>query len=139
MTKPFHDEAEIEATVHGFESCITAKDQFTHRSHLTVAVCFLRDSNTAAAIERMRNSLFRFLDYHHVSRGKYNETLTLFWMKMVERSIHEMDSNCSLLEITNSVLKKLGNSRLVFDYYSESLLFSDMARRTWVEPNLRAL
>ena len=40
----YKDEHEIEAEVAGFEQCTTEKDKFTHLSHLTVAVYYLRQS-----------------------------------------------------------------------------------------------
>jgi hypothetical protein len=135
MENHYHSEAEIEAVVQGFESCTTPAGDFTHRAHVTVAICYLSRSPIAEALEQMRASLFRFLDHHQVDSMKYHETLTVFWLKLVRRRIAEQDPGRSLLEITNSVIQSIGNSKIVFDYYSEEALWSDEARHGWVEPD----
>ena len=81
MAGYYKDVREIEAVVNGFESCTTAKDDFSHRSHLTVAAYYLHGSNELDATQRMRAGLLRFLDHHGVGRAKFHETLTIFWIR----------------------------------------------------------
>ena len=138
MIDHYKTEAEIEAVVRGFESCSTAKSEFTHVSHLTVAVWYLRRLSVELATERMRASLFRFID-HYGLEGKYHETLTIFWMIAVRRLLDELDPKLTLLAAANLVVEALGDSRLVVEYYSEELLWSERARSVWVEPDLKAL
>ena len=109
----YHDEHEIEAVVTGFEQCTTAKDKFTHLSHLTVAVYYLRHSTPEEALHQMRSGLFRFLDFHGVDRAKYKEELTRNWIALVQGTLEGIDSDQSLLVVTNNVLERLGDSRLV--------------------------
>jgi len=130
---------EIEAVVNGFESCATAKDDFTHRSHLTVAAYYLHRSNEMDATKRMRAGLLRFLDHHGVGRAKFHETLTIFWMRTVWGFLERLDHGLPLLEATNAVIESLGDSRLVFEYYSEELLWADETRNVWVAPDLKDL
>lgn len=139
MAGYYKDVREIEAVVEGFESCTTAKDDFTHRSHLTVAAYYLFNSNESDATQRMRAGLLRFLDHHGVGRVKFHETLTSFWIKTVWVFLERLDPKLSLLEVTNSVIESLGDSRLVFEYYSEDLLWSDETRNGWVAPDLKDL
>ena len=112
MRDHYQNEQEIEAVVAGFEECTTGKDEFTHLSHLTVAVYYLRNSSPDQAFEKMRSGLFRFLDHHGVGRGKYNEQLTLSWLTLIQSVTEQMDPNLSLLAVTNAVLERLGNSRI---------------------------
>jgi len=135
MSNHYNSEDEIAAVVQGFESCMTPAGDFTHRAHVTVGVWYLSQGPFAGALEQMRASLFRFLDHHQVDRMKYHETLTIFWLKLARHRIDEQDPGCSLLEITNSVIQSIGNSKTVFDYYSEERLLSDEARHGWVEPD----
>jgi hypothetical protein len=130
---------QIKAVVNGFELCTTGKDDFPHRSHLTVAVYYLLASNEAEATDKIRSGLIRFLDHHGVGRAKFHETLTVFWMKAISALVRRLDSELKLHEVTNTVIESLGNSRLVFDYYSEELLWSDEARKNWVFPDLKHL
>ncbi len=135
----YQSEKEIEAVVQAFESCTTSKDEFKHSSHLTVAVWFLSHSTPPEALHQIRTGLFRFLDHHGLGREKYNETLTIFWIKLVESAINQLDDETLLLETTNTILERLEDPRVVFEYYSEGLLSSSEAKRIWVEPNLKQL
>ena len=103
---------EIEAVVAGFEQCTTGKDEFTHLSHLTVAVYYLRHSTPDEAFQKMRTGLFRFLDHHGVGRAKYNEQLTLTWITLIQKVIEQFNPESSLVEVTNVVLERLGDSRI---------------------------
>jgi hypothetical protein len=135
----YKDIREIEAVINGFESCTTAKDDFTHRSHLTVAAYYLYRSNEEEATQKMRAGLLRFLDHHGVGRAKFHETLTIFWIRTVWVLLERLDPKLSLLEVTNSVIESLGESRLVFEYYSEELLWRDETRNGWNAPDLKDL
>lgn len=108
----YQNEQEIEAVVVGFEGCTTGKDEFTHLSHLTVAVYYLRNSTPDQAFKKMRIGLFRFLDHHGVGRAKYNEQLTVAWIKLIQSVIQEMNPDLTLLAVTNAVLQRLGDSRI---------------------------
>jgi len=135
----YNDVCEIEAVVEGFESCTTAKDDFTHRSHLTVAAYYLHSSNEPEATQRMRTGLHRFLDYHGVGRAKFHETLTVFWIRTVLAFLGRLDPKLTLLEKTNAVVGSLGDSHLVFEYYSEKLLWAGETRNGWVAPDFSDL
>jgi hypothetical protein len=113
MSEHYQTEQEIEAVVQGFESCTTAKGDFKHREHLTVAVWYLRNSTAEQAFERMRSGLFRFLDHHGVRRAKYKEALTLSWLKLIQSVIEHMNPDLSLAEVTNIVLERLGDPRVI--------------------------
>jgi hypothetical protein len=115
VVNQYKNEQEIDAVVAGFEQCTTGKDEFTHLSHLTVAVYYLHHSTPDQAFQQMRSGLFRFLDHHGVGRTKYNEKLTLLWMALVQAVIEELDSDFSLVEVTNAVLARLSDSRIAVD------------------------
>ena len=111
----FQNQKEIEAVVRGFESCTTGVDDFKHRSHLTVAVWYLRNSTPEQAFQKMCSGLLRFLDHHGVGRTKYNEQLTMGWIKVIQETIAEMNPDLSLLEVTNMVIDRISDSRVVID------------------------
>lgn len=119
MTGYYKDASEIEEVVAGFENCTTAKDAFTHLSHLTVATYYLLNSTSAAAFEKMRVGLFRFLDHHGVGRSKYNEQVTRAWLEQIQNVIQQSDSDASLVWLTNAVLEQLGAFRLPIEATSE--------------------
>jgi hypothetical protein len=130
---------EMEAVVLGFESCRLAPSEFTHTAHLTVALWYLSGLTVAQAAERMRTGLYRFLDHHGLGHEKYNQTITLFWLKITNRALDAAGINRPLVEIANEVIARFGNSQLIFDYYSRERIFSEEAKREWVEPDLKPL
>ncbi|HVQ36464.1 MAG TPA: hypothetical protein VMS31_02970, partial [Pyrinomonadaceae bacterium] len=95
-----------------FETCTTGVDDFCHRDHLTVAVAYLRTSTPEQAFQKMCAGLLRFLDHHEVGRAKYDEALTMKWIKRIQETIEELNPALSLLETTNEVVNRFANSRL---------------------------
>ena len=136
MTNPYNSANEIDAVVRGFDRAPQG-GRLTHRDHLAVAVWYLR-SDQARAADLMRASLHRFLD-HYGCRENYHETLTLLWIQLVQRALEEMTPASSLLQATNAVVTRLGDSRLAFEYYSKELVGSETGKKGWVKPDLRSL
>ena len=136
MTNYYKSQSELEAVVRGFETCSLGKDEFPHKAHLTVAVWYLTTSSLDQATDRMRAGLHLFLDHHGVGRQKYNETLTIFWMRAISAILKQLSPELSLLEVTNSAIECLTDSGLVFECYSREVLTSNEAKEGWVEPDL---
>ncbi|MEP6818829.1 MAG: hypothetical protein ABJA18_04795 [bacterium] len=111
MPDHYQSEQEIHAVVAGFENCTTAKDEFTHLSHLTVAAYYLGKATPEETFEKMRHGLLRFLGHHGVGRAKYSDRVTWAWIKQIQSAIEQMDPNLSLLEVTNAVVDRLGDLR----------------------------
>jgi hypothetical protein len=112
-----------------------ANEDFRHASHLHVAWVYLTESSsTQRAADRMRDTLRRFA----AAAGKpekYHETITLFWLHLLayaasrEKRLEDVvDANPQLLE-----------KNLLLAYYSAERLFSDVARTSWVQPDLKPL
>lgn len=137
MSHTYKSEAEIHAVVQGFESCVSGKDNFSHQDHLAVAVWYLRQDE-AQAVNLMRTSLHRFLD-HYDCRANYHETLTRFWILLVQRALAGVSPNLTLLDATNAVVNQLNDSRIAFEYYSKEVVESAAAKERWVEPDLKPL
>ena len=135
---PYQTDTEIENVVRGFEMCETGADDFKHRDHLAVAVCYLQTLGRQAALERMRTALMRFLDHHGVDRKQYNETITVFWIEVVAAKLNEFESTVSLVEKCNRVVEAMSKD-LVLEYYSAERLWSDEARARYLAPDLKAL
>lgn len=138
MSEYYNSEEELEAIVRGFESGTTPATDFPHRAHLVVVTWYLNNSTPAEALLKMRASILNFLDHYGI-KGKYNETITLFWIIIVERFLRTSVAELSLLERTNAVVKELSNSSLMFEYYSKEMLWSEQAMREWVKPDLKSL
>jgi hypothetical protein len=129
---------EIEELVEGFESCAVSPAEFDHGAHLAVALWYLSQLPPAAATERMRAGLHRYTT-HNNAQANYNETLTLFWLKLVRRFLARADAAQSLAERANELLKTYGSSKLAFEYYSRALVQTPQAKASWVDPDLKPL
>ena len=74
----------------------------------------------------------------HSSLGhleKYHETITLFWIHFLARE-RAMAADKSLEQIVKAN-RQLLEKDFPLTYYSRQLLFSDHARESWVEPDLK--
>jgi hypothetical protein len=131
----YADDAQIETLVRGFESC--AVEGFSHGAHLAVALWYLARLPEAEAYGWIRASLRRFAAHRNVNL--YNETLTVFWLKVVSSFIAHEGEGRQLYETANRLVAARADSRLAFEYFSESLLRSDEAKSSWVEPDLKPL
>ncbi|HME88015.1 MAG TPA: hypothetical protein VKE30_02240 [Chthoniobacterales bacterium] len=114
-----------------------ANKDFQHASHLHVAWVYLAESSSIGeAAGKMSNTLRNFA----AAAGKpekYHKTITLFWIHLLNR-VRLTANGKSLTEIVHChprLLEK--NFPLV--YYSRDLLFSERARASWVEPDLKPL
>lgn len=132
-------DAEVEEIVRRFESCEFPPDEFNHRPHLTVALCYLLRASDSEALRRLRLRLARYIKAHGITPTLYHETLTVFWLKRVRAFIERAEAGRTLAELANELLEECKDSRLVFDYFSKELIDSERARRGWVEPDLRPL
>lgn len=137
----YKSDDEIEALVRGFEDCSTLPSQFNHRAHLVVALSYLHLSRLAVteATARMRAGLYRFLDHHGEDRQVYNETITLFWIKLVQSFLDRTDTSRPLADIANDMIEAYANSQLIYSYYSKERLSSDEAKKEWTEPDVKGM
>jgi hypothetical protein len=136
----YRSEREIEELVERFESCVVAPAEFDHGAHLAVALWYLSRLPYAEAAGRMRAALRRYTA-HHNARSHYNETLTIFWLKLVRRFLVQIvdGDERPLAERADELLSTYGSSKLVFEYYSRALVETPEAKATWREPDLKPL
>ena len=102
----YESEDEIENVVRSFEACETGADDFHHSEHLAVAVWYLHKMDRDAALDRMRAGLLRFLDHHGVDKGKYSETVTVFYIDKIVEKMNELGPEVSIVEKCNAVLAR---------------------------------
>jgi hypothetical protein len=135
----FRSAAELETLVRRFEACTLAPAEFTHRAHLAVALWYLAHAAQTEAAAQMRAGLLRFIAHNHVEPQKYNETITLFWLKLVAHFRAHAGAARPLAEVANELLARFGDAQLLYKHYSRALLKTQAAKATWVGPDLRPL
>jgi hypothetical protein len=114
-----------------------ANENFHHASHLHVAWVYLAESSSVQqAANKMRDTLLRFA----AAAGKpekYHETITLFWVHLLSRAYAV--SRGGRLEDIVRANPQLLEKNFPLAYYSAERLFSDGARTSWIEPDLKPL
>jgi hypothetical protein len=114
-----------------------ANEEFRHASHLHVAWVYLTESSSMQqAANKMRDTLRRLA----VIAGKpekYHETITLFWVHLLS-SAYATNRGGRLEDIVHANPHLL-EKNFPLAYYSAGRLFSDEARSSWVEPDLKPL
>jgi hypothetical protein len=114
-----------------------ANEDFHHASHLHVAWVYLAESSSVQqAADQMRETLRRFA----AAAGKpqkYHETITSFWVHLLARA--QAVSRGQRLEDIVYANPQLLEKNFPLAYYSTERLFSDEARASWMEPDLKPL
>jgi hypothetical protein len=82
----------------------------------------------------MRATLRRFVGAAGKPQ-KYHETITLFWVYLLARA--RLDSGAERLEDVVHANPQLLENNFPLAYYSAERLFSDEARVSWMEPDLK--
>ena len=112
-------------------------ESFRHESHLQVAWTYLSESvSVEEASEKMSSTLRRFATAAGVPE-KFHETITQFWMRSLALLRESDEASCFDELIRNH--PQLLEKNLPLNYYSAETLWSDRARRIWVEPDLKPL
>ena len=118
-----------------FEAGAFAPADFSHRTHVRLAYAYLAESDVDLALERMRGALLMFLSHHGIPASKYHATLTRAWILAVDHFMHRSPVATSADDFIDRNPPLL-DSKIMLTHYSADLLFSDLARAEFVEPNL---
>jgi hypothetical protein len=142
ITDPLASEESLAAFVAAFEGHTLPKEAFTHAAHVTVAACYLHGANSDVVLPRIRQAIRSFNESVGGANTKtagYHETLTVFWLRVVERKLNEVRP-ASRLEAARQAVAAYGDRReLHAEYYSGDVVKDTNARREWREPDLKAI
>lgn len=135
----YENDSEIEKVVSGFEDTSIARADWKHSHHLVVALYYVERFGLEAAIEKIRDGLFKLLtEGFKVDLTKempYHETLTVFWMRTVA-AYASTKNGMPLHEKANNLIETFDKD-FPLNFYTREHLFSDDARARFVEPDLR--
>ncbi len=133
----YKTEEEILDIVRGFETGTLPRNEFSHSSHLIVAMHYVRLMPVEDAIDKMREGLMNHLRHVGVDFTKempYHETLTVFWTRAVGDFVASKNG-ASLLEVANELVEAF-DKNYPNKFYTREHLFSDEARKTFVNGDL---
>ncbi len=131
---------EIDKLITAFQSATLPRTEWNHDAHLIVALWYLLNYPESQAINRIRYAIQRYNRLCGIKTTKdngYHETLTMFWVKMLNFSVLNEAKNNGLAEIYPILIERLGDVSLPLKYYSRERLLSWEARINWMEPDLK--
>ena len=135
----FASDVEVEQLVWAFRHKTLPGKFWTHEAHLTVELWHQLYHSDAEALRLFRNGI---RDYNeacglpNTANSGYHETLTQFYLKQIRVFLSTQSSELPLWVLANRLLDSYSNRELPMSYYSREALFSEKARREWVEPDL---
>lgn len=133
-TSNFTSDAEVAALVEAFETGTIPASEFTHGAHIAVALRYLENLAPNQARERMRERIRAFAA-HHGAGNLYHETLTTFWMRLLEHVAQTYDVELPLWQRINLIVARWGTSAPVQAHYTRELILSQAARENWIPPD----
>jgi hypothetical protein len=139
MTREYKTTEEIAELVRSFEGATVSRDDWKHREHLIVGLYYLTRHDLETATDRMRAGIRHLLvEGFGVDLTKempYHETITVFWMRTLA-SFNATSNGAPMTEKVGRLSERFDKD-FPFRYYTRELLFSDEARRRFVEPDLQ--
>jgi hypothetical protein len=116
--------------------------EWTHHAHLKVGMWHVLAYGPEEALRLLRE---RIRAYNEATGGVnsdesgYHETITRFWVQRIDGFLSHTDRGAPIDELADALIAELGDKRLLRNFYSRDRLESVVARREWVEPDLRPL
>ena len=132
----YKTEKEILDVIEKFASGTINRKNWGHPEHLILAYHFSLNNEFETALNKMRAGIFNLLRAFKVDLEKempYHETLTVFWMKSINE--FSKDKKGYSVETINELVSKY-DKNYPSKFCSKNLLFSEKARKTYVEPDL---
>jgi hypothetical protein len=121
---------EIAAAV---EACTLPKPSWTHQAHLAAGLAWVRRLGLAAALPHARASIRRYNESTGVANtdhGGYHETITRYYLTVLAR--HAAAGS----EFADVLGDPASGHDAVLDHWRRETLFSVLARREWVAPDI---
>ncbi len=112
--------------------------EFSHATHIKLAYCYLTKFGLEASKELMEKTLKNFLSHNSIDPNKYHKTLTQAWLIAVwhfMQKTDEMHAADEFLEYNPVLL----NKDILLSHYSYERLYSEQARKQFIEPDLNEL
>lgn len=125
-----------------FVGCMLPKDEWTHAAHLAVAVCLLSEHSKPWMERRMPGFIRRYnesVGTPNTDDSGFHATVTHFYVRAVSAYLALSHEHCLARLVALLRDSPAGRRDFPLLFYSRDLLFSAVARRTIVRPDLRAL
>ena len=117
------------------------KARWTHAAHFAAAFWLLR--RPGVDVVRDMPGIIRAYNEStgvaNTDTGGYHETITMASLRSARAWLDARPGEALHTVVNGLLVSEFGRSDWLLTYWSKPVLFSVDARRSWVEPNLRAL
>lgn len=134
--------SETERVARGLIERTLPKAEWTHEAHLRAGLWHVHAHGAVAALELLRLRICAYnesVGTRNTDTSGYHETITRFYVTVIDRFLAAAERSLELDELADELLANYGDRKLPLRHYSEGRLFSPVARRSWVEPDLRPI
>ncbi len=131
-----------ESIARGLIARTLPKAEWTHEAHLRAGLWHVLQHGAAAALPLLRERISAYTESvgtANTDTSGYHETITRFYVVVIDRFLAVHDRGLPLDRLAAQLIAEHGDRRLPLRHYSEGRLFSVVARRSWVEPDLRPI
>lgn len=108
---------------------------FSHEAHLRLAWINIKSRGLKSALETTQRQIVNFVN-HLGAHGKYNKTLTIVSVLIINQKITYSNANSFGRFINENPDLKTNFRELLQKHYSPEILKSEKAKTDFVEPNL---
>ena len=123
-----------QAFLQAFEDGTLSPIEFSHHGHIRMAWLYLRAYGWDEGVIRIRSGIQQFAARLGAT-GKYHETITLFWARVVHHMITDQPQIDNFEDFL-AHFPQILDSHLIQQHYSADVLRSPLARQQWVEPDI---
>lgn len=134
----YENDRDVETLVAAFEDASVARGVWKHTEHLVVALYYVDRYGLEDGTRKIRDGLFNLLtEGFKIDLSKempYHETLTVFWMRTVAEFAAAKNGTTTAEKVRELI--EMFDKDYPLRFYSREVLFSESARREFVEPDL---
>ncbi|MGA3158531.1 MAG: hypothetical protein ABSE43_13260 [Steroidobacteraceae bacterium] len=117
------------------ESCTLPESEFGHDAHVRASYLYLKKSNFAEALVRLRQSICAYAT-HLGKSDRYHETMTIAYLALIQQCIVERGDGGGWATFAQSN-PELFNRELLGTFYDRDVLESTLARRVFLLPRAK--
>jgi len=138
--KSLSDE-DIERIALGVIDRTLPKPEWTHAAHFAAAVWVLRrpDMDAERDMPRLIRAYNLATGVANTDTSGYHETITLASLRAARAWLKERPEMPLHTALSELIASRYGRSEWLLEYWSKPVLFSVMARRAWIDPDLKPL
>ncbi|GLU56581.1 hypothetical protein [Dyadobacter frigoris] len=140
MIVQYPDISDIKSLVDKFVSKTLPEEKWTHFAHLTVGLWFISNyglQETSVLMPAYIADYNESLGKENTDFSGYHETITQFWIWLLDRYWKQVKEEKTLLHAVNDLTNSpYGDPSNFLKFYSRELIFSVEARRKFLKPDI---